>query len=249
VENSRNVEPLSNYDEQKHLNAVKLGEVEIYENEYRLVEQSLGLPLQFMELSELEQRMVLLFVDKDFIEPYSGKHTENDAFASFLVAFDKKEVSKKIYTKQKKVVGYSKGGEPIEEEYSILNSEQMPLYTDIRKHAMSVWKQANLKEISNSMKVLITNNGYKDDELLKQKIMSDALSSDKSTFTMQNRRLAVDINGMKQPMGLQQINVYLEGGGEKANEIIVKTSGNKVYDLIPPEVEEVEYDKPRETKD
>jgi hypothetical protein len=124
----------------------------------------------------------------------------------------------------------------------------MPLYTDIRKHAMSVWKQANLKEISNSMKVLITNNGYKDDELLKQKIMSDALSSDKSTFTMQNRRLAVDINGMKKPMGLQQINVYLEGGGEKANEIIVKTSGNKVYDLIP-DIEEVEYDKPRETKD
>ena len=248
MENSRDVEQLSNYDEQKHLNAVKLGEVEIYENEYHLIEQSLGLPAQYMGLSELEQRMVLLFVDKDFIEPCSEKHTENNAFISFLASYEKKEVAKKIYMTKYDVVGFDKEGKELREYYKAIDSEQMPLYMKLKAHAMTIWKKANLKEISKSMRILITNNGYKDDELLKQSIMSDALSTEKSIFTMQNRRLAVDINGMKKPMGLQQINVYLEGGGEKANEIIVKTSGNKVYDLIP-DIEEVEYDKPRETKD
>ena len=101
-----------------------------------------------------------------------------------------------------------------------------------------LWKKNNLKEISKSMREIMTNDGYRDDELLEQKIVSDAMSDSRDSFTMQNRRLAVDIKGMKKPQGLQQINVYLKGGGKEANRDIVAVTKNEAYDLIP-EVQKV----------
>jgi len=237
VENIREPEPLENYTEQKHLDTVKNGDLEKYENEYHLVEQTLSLPEKFMELGELEQRMVLLFVDKDYIEPNSEKHTENDAFISFLACYQNQTVVKKIFRLAERNVGYDKDGEPIMKMYKEINAEQMPLYMKLKAHASSVWKNSNLKEIAKSMKEIVTNSGFRDEELLEQKILSDSLSSDKSAYTMANRRLAVEIKGLKKPMGLQQINVYYDGGGEKANKIISAVVGNQNYDLFPSEPE------------
>jgi len=234
VGKDRDVETLSEYDESKHLEVVKNGEIELYENEYHLIEKSLGLPLKFMGLGALEQTMVLLFVDKDFIEPNSEKKTENDAFISFLAAYDKKKVVEKIYKTASKITGYDRDGSALYEHYKIVDAEQMALYMKLKAHATMVWKNSNLKEISKSMREIVTNNGFKDEELLRQKILSDALSPEKSTFTMQNRRLSVDINGMKQPMGLQVVNVFLKGGGKESSEIVAEITGNAVYELAPP---------------
>ena len=101
-----------------------------------------------------------------------------------------------------------------------------------------VWKTNNLKEISKTMREIMTNDGFRDNELLEQKIVSDAMSDNRDSFTIQNRRLAIDIKGMKKPQGLQQINVFLNGGGKEANKEIVEVTKNEVYTLIP-EVEEV----------
>jgi len=233
VENVREPKPLQDYDEQKHLETVKNGDLEQYENEYHLVEQTLLLPKKFMELGELEQRMVLLFVDKDFVEPNSGKHTENDAFVSFLASYPNQSVIKKIFILAERTTGYDKEGNELIETYLKINEKELPLYMKLKSHATMIWKQSNLKEISKSMKEIMTNSGFRDEELLEQKILSDSLSSDKSAYTMANRRLAVDIKGLKKPMGLQQINVYLDGGGKKSTEIISSVSGNKAFELLP----------------
>jgi hypothetical protein len=242
VENIREPEPLLNYDERKHLETVKNGDLEKYENEYHLVSQSLSLPQKFMELGELEQRMVLLFIDKDYIEANSKKHTENDAFISFLASYENQQVVKKIFKFAQRTVGYDKEGSPITEMYVIVNQDELALYMKLKAHATMIWKQSNLKEISKSMKEIMTNSGYRDEELLEQVILSDSLATDKSAYTMANRRLAVDIKGLKKPMGLQQINVYLDGGGKKANEIISEVTGNKNYQLIPDEPLEIKTD-------
>ena len=233
----REVEPLSDYNEQKHLEAVKKGEIELYENEYHLIEQALSLPQKFMELGELEQRMVLLFIDKEFIEPHSQKKTENDAFISFLAAYDKKEVVKSIYMLESKIIGYDKDGNEMLEYFTIINPEKLPLYMKLKSHATMVWKNSNLKEISKTMREIMTNSGYRDEELLEQRIMSDALSNDKDNFTMQNRKAAIDIKGLRKPTSMQQINVFLEGGGKKANDVIIETTKNEVYSLVPEETE------------
>jgi len=233
VESIREPENLKDYDEKKHLEAVKNGDLEIYENEYHLIEQTLLLPQKYLELGELEQKMVLLFVDKDFIEPNSGKHTENDAFISFLASYSNQTVVKKIFILAQKTVGYDKDGNDLIETYVKINENELPLYMKLKSHATMVWKQSNLKEIAKSMKEIVANSGFRDEELLEQKILSDSLSSDKSAYTMANRRLAVDIKGLKKPMGLQQINVYLDGGGKKSTEIIASISGNKAFELVP----------------
>ena len=235
---SREPIELENHSESDYLNAVKHNELDLYENEYHLIEQTLNLPQKYMELSELEQRMVLLFIDKDFIEPFSEKKTENNAFISFLASYHNQVVVKRLWKTVTKEVGYDKEGNTLTEEYKVIDQKELPLYMKLKTHATMLWKGNNLKEISKSMREIMTNDGFRDDELLEQKIVSDAMGDGRDSFTIQNRRLAVDIKGMKKPQGLQQINVFLKGGGREANKEIVAVTKNDAFDLIP-EVEEV----------
>ena len=235
---SREPIELENHNESNYLDAVKHNELDLYENEYHLIEQTLNLPQKYMELSDLEQRMVLLFIDKDFVEPHSGKKTENNAFISFLASYHNQTVVKKLWKTDTKIVGYTKDGDELEEEIKVIDPKQLTLYTKLKTHATMLWKGNNLKEISKSMREIMTNDGFRDDELLEQKIISDAMGDGRDSFTIQNRRLAVDIKGMKKPQGLQQINVFLKGGGREANKEIVEVTKNHAFDLIP-EVEVV----------
>ena len=229
---------LANHNEADYLKTIQNNEIDLYENEYHLIEKSLNLPQKYMELSEIEQKMVLLFIDKDFIEPCSGKKTENNAFISFLASYHNKSVVKKIFRIDSRIIGYTKDGTDLLEYYTVVVPEELPLYTKLKTHATMLWKANNLKEISKTMREIMTNDGFRDNELLEQKIVSDAMSDSRDSFTIQNRRLAIDIKGMKKPQGLQQINVFLHGGGKEANKEIVDSTKNVVYDLIP-EVEEV----------
>jgi hypothetical protein len=235
---SRKPIELAQHDEVDYLKSVQNNEIDLYENEYHLIEKSLNLPQKYMELSEIEQKMVLLFIDKDFVEPYSGKKTENSGFISFLASYHNQTVVKKLYTTETRTIGYDKQGNDLTEEYKIIDSSQLPLYTKLKVHATMLWKTNNLKEISKTMREIMTNDGFRDNELLEQKIVSDAMSDSRDSFTIQNRRLAIDIKGMKKPQGLQPVNVFLVGGGKEANKEIVESTKNVVYDLIP-EVEEV----------
>lgn len=237
---SRNVPPLEDYNTEKHLESVKKGEVELYENEYHLVEQMLALPKPFRELNELEQKMVLFYIDKDFIEPYSGKKTENNKFASFYASYDNQSVIKKIFKNEEKVTGYDKYGNELKEIYRVPDPEYRDLRMKLRTHASIIWNKSNLKEITKSMKEIIANDGYKDDEILENVIMADAISDKRDSFTMQNRRLAADIKGIKKPVGLQGINVFMVGGGKESNENIVDVTHNQVYDLIPKKKEKLQ---------
>ena len=228
---------LAQYSEGDYLKAVKNNEIDLYENEYHLIEKTLNLPQKYMELSELEQKMVLLFIDKDFIEPISGKKTENSAFISFLASYHNKTVIKKLYKTETETIGFDKQGNELTKEYKIINPDNLALFLKIKTHATMVWKTNNLKEISKTMREIMTNDGFRDNELLEQKIVSDAMSDKRDSFTIRNRRLAIDIKGMKKPQGLQQINVFLNGGGKEANKEIVEVTKNDVYDVIPEDKE------------
>ncbi len=235
---SREPIKLANHNEVDYLETIKNNDIDLYENEYHLIEQTLNLPQKYMELSEIEQKMVLLFIDKDFIEPHSGKKTENSGLISFLASYHNQAVVKKLYKTETRTLGFDKQGNELTEEYKIVNPDELTLFLKIKQHATMLWKTNNLKEISKSMREIMTNDGFRDDELLEQKIISDAMSDSRDSFTIQNRRIAVDIKGMKKPQGLQKINVFFDGGGKEANKEIVQTTKNVVYDLIP-EVEEI----------
>ena len=70
------------------------------------------------------------------------------------------------------------------------------------------------------MREIVSNDGFKDEELLQRKIIDDALSSERDSFTMQNRRVATEITGMKKPSGMIHINVWEKSGGREATRTV-----------------------------
>jgi hypothetical protein len=97
--------------------------------------------------------------------------------------------------------------------------------------ASGTWKKYNLKELVKSMREIISNDGFKDEELLERGIVDDALAKDKTNYTARMRALAIKVKGMEKTNALQQINVYVEGGGKQLNKTIIESSGNDNYDL------------------
>ena len=129
---------LANHNEADYLKTIQNNEIDLYENEYHLIEKSLNLPQKYMELSVIEQKMVLLFIDKDFIEPCSEKKTENNAFISFLSSYHNQSVVKKIFKTEQKHVGFDKNGYKLYEDNIIVDPEHLPLFLKLM-----LWRGAN----------------------------------------------------------------------------------------------------------
>jgi|GEM_PF-4006610 len=229
----RDVDQLAVFDENKYLDSIRTGRFDLYENEYAIVSGSISFPKPFMELNQFEQQIVLLYIDRDFIEPITQKKTENDFFISFIAAYPEKSVVDKAFHTVRRVVGKDREGGEITEIVSEPNPENMVMYLKLQTQATIIKRSSSLKDIAKSMREIMTNDGLKDEDIIERAIMQDAISRDKTAYTMQNRKLAIDIKGLKKPMNLQTINVYNDGGGKKANKVIVDAVGNDNYDLLP----------------
>ena len=107
----------------------------------------------------------------------------------------------------------------------------MNVYLKLKAQASSVMKKYLPKELIRTLREIVTNSGMKDEELLANAILDDALSNDKSSYTARMRALAVKVTGLEKQTSLSQINVYVDGGGSKLNETIIESSGNDNYDL------------------
>jgi hypothetical protein len=240
MQSQRNVEALEDFDTKDYLDKVKDGSLELYENEFALMEQAIDLPPAFMRLEEQQQQMILLYLEPEYLETYSGKYTKDDVFASFLATYKNKDLLNKIFTTIEVSAGTDKDGNAITKEMKVIDQDYMPQYLRLKAYAKSVWKSNNLKEMVKTMREIMSNDGFKDEELLERSIIDDALAKDKSAYTMRNRSLAVKIKGMEKSNALQQINVYVEGGGQKLNRTIIESTGNDNYDLAIEDSEEGE---------
>lgn len=235
IERKKELETLEYYDTASHLEAIKSGNFEMYENEYELIKDSLGLPVQFMQLGELEQQMVMLYIDPDYVEPHSGKKTKNNIFISFLASYQDENVVASLFKYDYVHAGFDKEGNELKKAIKVPNPHHYHKYLRLKALSTNVWHSSNLKEIAKSMRELVENGGYRDEEVLERKILDDAMSDERDSFTMQNRKIASEIKGMKKPTALMNINLFNKGGKEMT-EIIVAESGNEAYDIIPKEV-------------
>lgn len=235
-ERVKELQTLEYYDTSKHLDAIKNGDFSLYENEYALIEKDLGLPIQFIQLGELEQQLVMLYIDPDYVEPYSGKKTKNNIFISFLASYSNKNVVASLFTTTEVHAGFSKEGDELFKSVIIPNAQNYHKYLRLKALSTKVWHSSNLKEVAKSMRELVENGGYRDEEVLERKILDDAMSDERDSFTIQNRKMASDIKGMKKPTALMNINLF-ERGGKEMTKVIVDETGNQSYDLIPEDVE------------
>lgn len=204
---------------------------EAYENEIFLVESCLGLPNNFMKLSFEEQSMLMLYTDGEIVEPFSGKKTKGNILASYLMIYPNKKVLERIFITKKVITGIDGSGNEIFEERKEIDSNMFSQYLQIKASAGALWKKNNLKDLVKVVRELIEYGGLKDEDILERTILDDAMSGDRSNFTARMRSIAVKIKGMEKSNQLQQVNVYVEGGGKQLNKIIAESSGNNNYDL------------------
>ena len=230
---SREVEQLEEYDLEKHIELIKQGDFDLYENEYEIVKGSFGLPIPFMELGEIEQKMILFYIDADYVEPNSEKHTKNDKFISFLASYPNQKLVKELFIKVPVSAGFSNSGKELFVNVVKPNPEKAVQRQRLKMLATEIWLKGNLKEIVKGVRDIVENDGYQDDERLERKILDDALSSERDTYTLQNRKMAMEIKGMKKPRSMQNINLFFDGGGQKANDVVIEVSGNEAYDILP----------------
>jgi len=228
----REVERLEEIDFGEAMEIIKSGDREKYENEFLLLKVESGLPTQFVALDEKVQQMALLFIDKEFEEENSGERTYGNAYISYIATLEDKSVLKKVYQRVwVDTPQYGSDGMPIQKEVIRLNPEYMNVYLKLKAQASSVMKKYLPKELIRTLREIVTNSGMKDEELLANAILDDALSNDKSSYTARMRALAVKVTGLEKQTSLSQINVYVDGGGSKLNETIIESSGNDNYDL------------------
>lgn len=211
---------------------VVYGGGESLENEMFLVESEMGLPKAYMLLEDCAKQVLMGYLESDLEEPYSGLKTKGNIFASYLMAYPNKKVLKSLFVETLVETGaYDKDGDPIQKVVKKVNPERFEVYTRLKQQSGAYWRKNNLKDLVRPMRDIIQQGGFKDEDILERAIIDDALSEDKSQFTARMRSLAVKVKGMEKTNSIQQINVYVEGGGKQLNNTIIEASGNDAYDL------------------
>jgi hypothetical protein len=202
-----------------------------FENEVYLMEQEMGLPVAYMGLEDVAQKMLMYYIEPNVLEPNSREETQGNILASFMMAYPNKKIFEDLFITERQESGVDGSGNSVFEWVTYKNPEKANTLLRIRQMAGAYFRKNRLKELVKPMKDIMLQGGFKDEEILEQEIMNDALAKDKSNYTARMRSLAVKVKGMEKKNSLQQINVYVEGGGKELNRTIIEASGNDSYDL------------------
>lgn len=213
--------------EEATLEEVALNGLDRYENS--ILE---NVPSGLAEKGILAVRLFHYFLDSETINEYTGKPTMLDLEESYIMSgVYPEEHLKKIYeVYQEEVEVRRKDGSMVTEyqtKYRVLNrSADMALRSEARKF----WYKNNLDQFFLEAQQYKRGNIPFVDQL-RFAIETDALKPGDTA----NRKMAMDIHGMKNKFGQVNINVYTQGNGEKLAKTIIESSGNDNFALGIPE--------------
>ena len=188
-----------------------------------------SLPNSLSEKGIVAVRTFLNFMDNDMISEYTGKKTYLNVEESYIMSgvySDEhlndtyrvevvEEVSIDKKTGQEKMV-YGK--------LYFVNYKKEDLR--IRTEALRYWADNALENHFAEM-LEVKRGRIPFQDLLKFAIETDALKEG----DIQNRKMAIDIHGMKNKNNKQTINVYVDGGGNRLATSIAESSNNKFLGL------------------
>lgn len=172
-------------------------------------------------------RLFHYFLDGDTTSEYTGKKTMLDLEESYIMSgvYSDDHLST-VYQRIEKEVEKSKGGTTwteYEYEYKVINrKEDMRIRTEARRF----WMEHQLDTYFLEAQQYKRGNIPFIDQL-KFAIETDALKPGDTA----NRKMAMDIHGMKNKFGAMTINVYSDGKGKQLNKTIIESSNNDNYDL------------------
>lgn len=191
-----------------------------------------NMPSSLAQKGILAVRLFNYFLDSDAKNDWTGKPTLLDLEESYIMCgvYPDEHLQKVYKTWQEEVEVRRKDGSTLIEyvtKYKVINrSEDMRIRTEARKY----WNSNNLDQY------FIEAQQYKRGNIpfvdqLKFAIETDALKPG----DVQNRKMAMDIHGMKNKYGQTLINVFVDGKGNQLAKTIVESSGNDNFNLGIPE--------------
>jgi hypothetical protein len=215
--------------EQASLEDVMVDGVERYENSILS-----NVPSGLADKGILAVRLFHYFLDSETKNMWTGKPTMLDLEESYIMSgvYPEKhlETVYKVWLEPQEV--RRKDGSTVTEyetKYAILNrKEDMRIRTEARKY----WNENGLDQFFLEAQQYKRGNIPFIDQL-KFAIETDALKPGDTA----NRKMAMDIHGMKNKFGQAQINVYVDGGGKHLARTIIESSGNDNFNLGIPEDE------------
>ncbi len=173
-------------------------------------------------------RLFHYFLDSETVNEWTGKQTMLDLEESYIMSgVYPDEHLKKVYsaiTKHREV--RDKEGKTYDEpylEYKVLNRKED---MRIRVEARRFWANNQLDTYFQEAQQYQRGNIPFTDQL-KFAIETDALKPG----DIQNRKMAMDIHGMKNKNNKLTINVFRDGNGSKLARTIIDSSNNDVYGL------------------
>lgn len=201
-------------------------ELELYENEIELLDlKPYGLNLN--EIGEVETNFVFHFLDKEMTNPFNNKKTKNDLLNSFIMTFDNHdEISNLIWEVRPYLTGYDKDGNELFEPRTYI--KDYVLFRRWKSRAIKYWNDKGLDRYIDNFRDLIEGNLDRK-EILKDAIFNDAISDEVSeNIKIQNRRLMVDILGLKNTRDTSGVNIFVSGGGREMAKSIEKMTGQTI---------------------
>ena len=232
IKKERQVEPLKDIDEKTYFDAIKNGTIEQYENEIALSEGALSIPKEILELPIKAQYVLAFYNDKEFINKETGKNTYQNVVESYIAASEDSSVVKKAFKKN-------------EDGVMVPDPENKHIYMKVKQHALSFWNNNNLSQIVDIFKKLMYG-GRRQEELLKDAIIDDALFNDDVDIRLKSRNQAIKILGMDKNVQSIGQDVWLKGGGKEFGKHLSQYLNNDGYDLsnyIEAEISEVSSDE------
>ena len=237
IKKERQVEPLKDFDESVYRLAVKDMTLEQYENEIALSEGTLSIPEEITQLPMRAQYMLAFYNDRDFVNEETGKKTYQDIVESYIATLEDSSFVAQAFLEQEFNDG--KGNVFIKK---VPNPANKQIYMRIKQHAVSFWNNNNLSQLVDIFKKLLYG-GRRQEEVLKDAILDDALYHDDLKFKISSRNQAIKVMGMDKNVQTLGQDVWLKGGGKEFGKHLASYLGNDGYDLttyIDAEFEETE---------
>lgn len=225
INKERQVEPLKDLDERSYMMALKEKELEQYENEIVLSEGALAIPKEIMELPIRAQYLLSFYHDKDYVNPETGKNTYNNIVESYIATIEDSSFVKKAFVEQE--FADAKGNVVVK---IVPNPENKHIYMRVKQHAISYWNNHNLSQHVDIFKKLMLG-GRKQEDMLKDAIVEDALYHEDANFKMRSRNQAIKVLGMDKNIQVTGQDVWLKGGGKEFGKHLSSYLGSNSYDL------------------
>ena len=188
-----------------------------------------SLPNSLSEKGIVAVRTFLNFMDNDMISEYTGKKTYLNVEESYIMSGvyndEHLDTVYKVVVKEVVEIDRKTDEERIvyDNHYTVIDKRED---LRIRTEALRYWADNALENHFAEM-LEVKRGRIPFQDLLKFAIETDALKEG----DVQNRKMAIDIHGMKNKNNKQTINVYVDGGGNRLATSIAESSNNKFLGL------------------